>query len=52
MLRDNLKRLREEADLTQDELAQRLHVVRQTVSKWERGASVPDADMLARIAAL
>ena len=38
--------------MTQDELAQRLHVVRQTVSKWERGASVPDADMLARIAAL
>lgn len=52
MLRDNLKRLREEAGLTQDELAQRLHIVRQTVSKWERGASVPDADMLARIAAL
>lgn len=52
MLRDNLKRLREEAGLTQDELAQRLHVVRQTVSKWEHGTSVPDADMLARIAAL
>ena len=52
MLRDNLKRLREEANLTQGELAQRLHVVRQTISKWERGASVPDADMLIRIAEL
>lgn len=52
MLRDNLKQLREERGWTQEELARRLHVVRQTISKWEKGTSVPDADLLARIAEL
>ena len=36
--------------MTQEELASRLHVVRQTVSKWEQGRSVPDADLLVRLA--
>ena len=50
MLQDNLKRLRTQSGISQEELAIRLNVVRQTVSKWERGLSVPDADMLIRIA--
>ncbi len=46
MLSRNIKNLRTAAGLSQEELAQKLHVVRQTVSKWEKGLSVPDADML------
>ena len=50
MLNENIKALRKTKGLTQEELAIRLHVVRQTVSKWEKGLSVPDAEMLQRIA--
>lgn len=46
MLKDNIKAAREAKGLSQEELAIKLHAVRQTVSKWERGLSVPDADML------
>jgi len=45
----NLKRLRKKADLSQDSLAERLCVSRQTVSSWERGKSYPDLDMLVQI---
>lgn len=50
MLNENIKALRKTKGLTQDDLAIRLNVVRQTVSKWEKGLSVPDAEMLQRIA--
>lgn len=50
MLSDNIKRLRIAAGLSQEQLAVELAVVRQTVSKWERGLSVPDADMVIRLA--
>lgn len=50
MLNENIKSLRRNKGLTQDELASRLNVVRQTVSKWEKGLSVPDAEMLQKIA--
>ncbi len=50
MLNENIKNLRMNKGLTQEELAIRLHVVRQTVSKWEKGISVPDAEMLQKIA--
>lgn len=50
MLNENLKTLRKSKGLTQEELAVRLNVVRQTISKWEKGVSVPDADLLIRIA--
>lgn len=50
MLSENLKSFRKSKGLTQEELAIRLKVVRQTVSKWEKGLSVPDADTLIRIA--
>ena len=46
MLKDNLKALRKQKGLSQEELSIKLHVVRQTVSKWEQGLSVPDAEML------
>lgn len=45
----NLKRLRKKADLSQDALAEKLCVSRQTVSSWERGKSYPDLDMLVQI---
>ena len=51
MLRDNLKNLRKAKGFSQEELAVKLNVVRQTVSKWEQGLSVPDSEMLLRIAA-
>lgn len=50
MLGENIRALRKARGLSQQELAERLHVVRQTVSKWEQGLSVPDADMLVRLA--
>ena len=50
MLQDNLKNLRTQKGLSQEELADRLNVVRQTVSKWEKGLSVPDSELLIRIA--
>lgn len=50
MLSENIKALRKAKGYSQEELASRLHVVRQTVSKWEKGLSVPDADMLVKIA--
>ena len=50
MLNENIKSLRKSKGITQDELAIRLNVVRQTISKWEKGLSVPDAEMLQRMA--
>ncbi len=50
MLHENIKRLRLARGLSQEEVAGKLHVVRQTVSKWETGLSVPDAEALLRLA--
>lgn len=50
MLGDNLKKLRQSRGLSQEEMAGKLNVVRQTVSKWEKGLSVPDSEMLMEIA--
>jgi putative transcriptional regulator len=49
MLKDNLKILRKNKGLSQEELGIKLNVVRQTISKWESGLSVPDAEMLISI---
>lgn len=46
MLNENIKAIRKSKGLSQQELAIKLNVVRQTVSKWEQGLSVPDSDML------
>lgn len=50
MFNENLKTIRKAKGYTQEELAIKINVVRQTVSKWEKGLSVPDADILSRIA--
>lgn len=50
LFNENLKKLRKEKGYTQEELAAKAGVVRQTVSKWEKGLSVPDADILRKIA--
>ena len=49
MLNENIKAIRKAKGLSQEELAIKLNVVRQTISKWEQGLSVPDADMLISI---
>lgn len=49
MLNENIKAIRKSKGLSQEELAVKLNVVRQTISKWEQGLSVPDADMLISI---
>ena len=46
MLNENIKAIRKEKGLSQQELAVKLNVVRQTISKWEQGLSVPDSEML------
>ncbi len=50
MLSENIKALRKQKGYSQEQLADKLNVVRQTVSKWEKGYSVPDADMLEELA--
>lgn len=50
MLDENIKNLRKSKGLSQEELAIKLNVVRQTVSKWENGISVPDSSMLIALA--
>ena len=50
MLNENIKRARKAKGLSQEELAGKLNVVRQTVSKWENGLSVPDSDLLILLA--
>ena len=46
MLNENIRAVRKSKGLSQQELAVKLNVVRQTVSKWEQGLSVPDSDLL------
>ena len=50
MLNNNLRNLRKYKGISQEELAVKLNVVRQTISKWEKGLSVPDSEMLMHIA--
>lgn len=50
MLNENIRNLRKSKGLSQEELAMKLNVVRQTVSKWEKGLSVPDSSMLVSLA--
>ena len=49
MLKENIKSIRKSKGLSQEELSIKLNVVRQTISKWEQGLSVPDAEMLISI---
>ena len=50
MLKENIKNMRKSKGLSQQQLADALCVVRQTVSKWEQGLSVPDSEMLLKLA--
>ena len=50
MFSENLKILRKQKGLTQETLAIKLHITRQTISKWEKGLSVPDAEQLVHLA--
>ena len=52
MLSENIKILRKQKGYSQEALAEKLHVVRQTVSKWEKGLSVPDAELLRELSEL
>lgn len=49
MLNENIKAIRKSKGLSQEELAVKLNVVRQTISKWEQGLSVSTSDMLISI---
>lgn len=49
MLKENIKTMRKSNGLSQEELAIKLNVVRQTISKWEQGLSVPDSQMLIKV---
>ena len=46
MLNENIRTIRKAKGLSQEELAVKLNVVRQTISKWEQGLSVPDSELL------
>lgn len=50
MLNENIRKLRKSKGLSQEELAIKLNVVRQTISKWEKGLSVPDSSMIISLA--
>lgn len=50
MFSENLRNLRKAKGISQEAMAEQLHVVRQTISKWEKGLSVPDAGILIRVA--
>ena len=50
MLKENIKMIRKQKGLSQEELAIKLNVVRQTISKWEQGLSVPDSELLVSLA--
>ena len=45
----NLATLRKRANLSQDKLAEQLHITRQAVSKWESSISTPDIDTVVRL---
>lgn len=50
LIGENIKRLRRERDLTQEEMAAHLGISFQSVSKWERGDGYPDITMLPALA--
>ena len=52
MINENIRKYRKAKGISQEEMAVKLNVVRQTVSKWENGLSVPDADVLIHMADL
>lgn len=51
MIKDTIRKYRKEKKISQEEMATELHVVRQTISKWETGKSEPSAEEILKIAA-
>ncbi|MFS0785926.1 helix-turn-helix transcriptional regulator [Shouchella sp. 1P09AA] len=51
-LGEKMKQLRQQQQMSQEELAQQLHVTRQAVWKWEHNQSMPDLDNLVRLSEL
>ena len=49
---DNIRRLRKTRGLTQEELAEKLHLTPQAVSRWETGKTMPDAERIIDLAAV
>ena len=49
MFSENIKKYRKARNYSQEDFAMKLCVVRQTVSKWEKGLSIPDVQMLLKI---
>lgn len=47
---ERLAALRKERGLSQEDLAEKLQLTRQTISKWETGASTPDLELLVQLA--
>ena len=52
MIGKNLQKLRKQKNLTQEALAERIGVARQTIAKWETEESAPDLNMAGRLAAV
>ena len=49
MLSENLKRIRKDNNLSQEQLAEKLGVSRQSVSKWENGEAYPEMDKVLQL---
>ena len=52
MIGKNIKKFREQRNMTQEQLADALHVTRQAVSNWERGKTQPDVETIQELAAV
>jgi transcriptional regulator with XRE-family HTH domain len=52
MFKDNLVYLRKMKGMSQENLAAKLDITRQTISKWEKGAAVPDLDRILKLSEL
>ena len=52
MISMNLKRLRKEHQYTQENVAEKINVSRQSIAKWENGESTPDIDTLIKLSKL
>ena len=50
MFKDNLVQMRKLLQLTQEDLAEKLGVTRQSLAKWEAGESIPDLDKCKQLA--
>ena len=50
LIGDNIKKIRKNKGMTQDQLAEQLHVTHQAISNWETGKTQPDVEMLTRMA--